>query len=153
MSDAIVAALGTLFGGGALVGIVQGWVSHKKGVRDTDVERDQTAFEQMKVILLEHKESIAELKAARDKDTRRLDDLSEENRLYRWTLIGVTDRLRQKPQGTVDDILDYLHERLPMLRKERDELAFGLASFGRPRLSVPFRLRHRRRSPDRKSVV
>src|SRR5699024_6583261 len=121
VSDAIVAALGTLFGGGALVGIVQGWVSHKKGIRDADVERDQTAFEQMKVILLEHKESIAELKAARDKDTRRLDDLSEENRLYRWTLIGVTDRLRQKPQGTVDDILDYLHERLPMLRKERDE--------------------------------
>src|SRR5699024_6060452 len=49
VSDAIVAALGTLLGGGALVGIVQGWVSHKKGVRDTDVERDQTAFEQMKV--------------------------------------------------------------------------------------------------------
>ena len=117
MSDAIVAALGALFGGGALVGIVQGWVSHKKGIRDADVERDQTAFEQMKTILTEHKESIAELKAARDKDTRRLDDLSEENRLYRWTLIGVTDRLRQKPQGTVDDILDYLHERLPMLRK------------------------------------
>src|SRR5690606_23682650 len=112
VSDAIVAALGALFGGGALVGIVQGWVSHKKGIRDADVERDQTAFEQMKVILLEHKESITELKAARDKDTRRLDDLSEENRLYRWTLIGVTDRLRQKPQGTVDDILDYLHERL-----------------------------------------
>ena len=56
MSDAIVAALGALFGGGALVGIVQGWVSHKKGIRDADVERDQTAFEQMKVILLEHKE-------------------------------------------------------------------------------------------------
>src|SRR5699024_8272375 len=121
VSDAIVAALGTLFGGGALVGIVQGWVSHKKGIRDADVERDQTAFEQMKVILLEHKESIAELKAAREKDTRRLDDLFEENRLYRWTLIGVTDRLRQKPQGTVDDILDYLHERLPMLRKDKGE--------------------------------
>ena len=121
MSDAIITALGALFGGGALVGIVQGWVSHKKGIRDADVERDQTAFEQMKTILAEHKESIAELKAAREKDTRRLDDLSEENRLYRWTLIGVTDRLRQKPQGTVDDILDYLHERLPMLRKERDE--------------------------------
>ena len=45
----------------------------------------------------------------------------EENRLYRWTLIGVTDRLRHKPQGTVDDILDYLHERLPMLRKDKNE--------------------------------
>ena len=54
-------------------------------------------------------------------ETRGLDDLFEENRLYRWTLIGVTDRLRQKPQGSVDDILDYLHERLPMLRKDRDE--------------------------------
>ena len=56
MSDAIVAALGALFGGGALVGIVQGWVSHKKGIRDADVERDQTAFEQMKVILLRSEE-------------------------------------------------------------------------------------------------
>ena len=121
MSDTIVAALGALFGGGALVGVVQGWVSHKKGIRDADVDRDQIAFEQMKVILLEHKESITELKAARERDTRRLDDLSEENRLYRWTLIGVTDRLRQKPQGTVDDILDYLHERLPMLRKEHTD--------------------------------
>ena len=121
MSDTIVALLGALFGGGALVGVVQGWVSHKKGIRDADVDRDQTAFEQMKVILLEHKESITELKAARERDTRRLDDLSEENRLYRWTLIGVTDRLRQKPQGTVDDILDYLHERLPMLRKDHTD--------------------------------
>ena len=119
MSDAIVAALGALFGGGALVGIVQGWVSHKKGVRDTDVERDQTAFEQMKVIVAEHKDSIAELRAARTEDSKRLDDLAEENRLYRWTLIGVTDRLRQKPNGTVDDILEYIHERLPMLRKDK----------------------------------
>ena len=119
MSDAIVASLGALFGGGALVGIVQGWVSHKKGVRDTDVERDQTAFEQMKAIVSEHKESIAKLEAARSEDTKRLDDLAEENRLYRWTLIGVTDRLRQKPQGTVDDVLEYIHERLPMLRKDK----------------------------------
>lgn len=121
MSDAVVTLLVAVFGGGTVAAIVQGIISHRKGVRDTDVERDQTAFAQMKTILNEHKESITELKAARDKDTRRLDDLSEENRLYRWTLIGVTDRLRQKPQGTVDDILAYLHERLPMLRKDRDE--------------------------------
>ena len=92
-------------------------MSHRKGVRDADVERDQTAFEQMKVILAEHKESITELKSARGEDTRRLDDLAEKNRLYRWTLIGVTDRLRQKPKGTVDDILDYIHERLPDAQK------------------------------------
>ena len=50
MSDAIVAALGALFGGGALVGIVQGWVSHKKGIRDADVERDQTALDRKSVV-------------------------------------------------------------------------------------------------------
>lgn len=120
MSDAVVTLLVAVFGGGTVAAIVQGIVSHRKGVRDADVERDQTAFEQMKVILAEHKESITELKSARAEDTRRLDDLFEENRLYRWTLIGVTDRLRQKPKGTVDDILDYMHERLPMLRKDKE---------------------------------
>lgn len=119
MSDAVVTLLVAVFGGGTVAAIVQGIVSHRKGVRDADVERDQTAFEQMKVILAEHKESIAELKSARGEDTKRLDDLAEENRLYRWTLIGVTDRLRQKPTGTVDDILEYIHERLPMLRKDK----------------------------------
>lgn len=120
MNDAVVTLLVAVFGGGTVAAIVQGIISHRKGVRDTDVERDQTAFEQMKVILGEHKESIAELKAARSEDTKRLDDLAEENRLYRWTLIGVTDRLRQKPQGTVDDILEYIHERLPMLRRDKE---------------------------------
>lgn len=119
MSDLVVTLLVGLFGGGTLIGFAQALVSHFKGVRDTDVERDQTAFEQMKTIVSEHKESIAKLEAARSEDTKRLDDLAEENRLYRWTLIGVTDRLRQKPQGTVDDILEYIHERLPMIRKDK----------------------------------
>lgn len=119
MSDAVVTLLVAVFGGGTVAALVQGIVSHRKGVRDTDVERDQTAFEQMKVILAEHKDSISTLQSAREKDTCRLDDLSEENRLYRWTLVGVTDRLRQKPKGTVDDILEYMHERIPTLRKDK----------------------------------
>ena len=119
MNDAVVTLLVGVFGGGTLIGFAQAIVSHLKGVRDSDVERDQTAFEQMKVIVAEHRESIAELRSARAEDTRRLDDLAEENRLYRWTLIGVTDRLRQKPQGTVDDILEYIHDRIPMLRKDK----------------------------------
>ena len=119
MSDLVVTLLVGVFGGGTLIGFAQALVSHFKGVRDTDVERDQTAFEQMKTIVSEHKESIAKLEAARSEDTKRLDDLAEENRLYRWTLIGVTDRLRQMPPLTPADILDYIHERLPMLRKDR----------------------------------
>lgn len=118
MSDAVVTLLVAVFGGGTIAALVQGIVSHRKGVRDTDVERDQTTFGQMKVILAEHKDSISTLQSAREKDTCRLDDLSEENRLYRWTLVGVTDRLRQKPKGTVDDILEYMHERIPTLRKD-----------------------------------
>lgn len=117
--EAIVTGLGVLFGGGTIAAIVQAVVSHKKGIRDADLARDQTAFEQMKVILAEHKDSISTLQSAREKDTCRLDDLSEENRLYRWTLVGVTDRLRQKPKGTVDDILEYMHERIPTLRKDK----------------------------------
>lgn len=127
MSDTIVTVFVALFSGGTVAAIVQGIVSHKRGVRDTDVEREQTAFEQMKVILAEHQGSIAslrkeisELQSARSEDTQRLNDLSEENRMYRWTMIGVTDRLRQKPKGTVDDVLEYIHGRLPALRKDKE---------------------------------
>lgn len=119
MSDAVVTLLVAVFGGGTVAALVQGIVSHRKGVRDTDVARDQTAFEQMKVILAEHKDSISTLQSAREKDTCRLDDLSEENRLYRWTLVGVTDRIRQMPPVTPEDLLEYINERQSMLRKDK----------------------------------
>ena len=43
-SEAIVTALVALFGGGTIAAVVQGFVSHKKGIRDADVAKDQTAI-------------------------------------------------------------------------------------------------------------
>lgn len=116
-AELIVTLIVGLSGGGVLTAIVRGVGSWRKGVREGDVARDQFIFNEMKETLASHKADIADLKASRDAEVKRVDALAEENRLYRWTLIGVTDRLRQKPQGTVDDILDYIHGRLPMLRK------------------------------------
>lgn len=113
MSDAVVTLLVGLFGGGTVSAIITAVTSWRKGVRDKDVEEDQNAFQQMQAILAEHKESIAALKADSIQDRKRLDDLAEENRLFRWTLIGVMDRLKQMPPLTPADILDYIREHVP----------------------------------------
>lgn len=115
MSDAVVTVLVGLFGGGTVTAIITAIASWRKGVRDKDVEEDQNTFQQMQAILEIHRADIAELKAVREQDQKRLNDLAEENRLYRWTLIGVSDRLRQMPPLTPNDILDYIREHIPGL--------------------------------------
>lgn len=127
-AELIVTLLIGLFGGGTVGAAIRGISSWRRGIRDNDVSRDQTVFAQMQAIVSEHKDSIADqkadiegLKVARAEDRADLDSLAEENRLYRWTLIGVTDRLRQMPPLTPADILDYIHERIPVLRKGKDQ--------------------------------
>lgn len=123
----VVTLMVGLFGGGGIAAVVTAISSWRKGIRDGDVEKDQSTFSQMQVLLKEHKESIVaqrkdidDLKTAQGEARVQLDSLAEENRLYRWTLIGVTDRLRQMPPLTPKDILDYIHERIPLLRKDHD---------------------------------
>lgn len=118
-TDAVVTLLVGLFGGGTVAAILDRIVTWRKGIREKDVEGEQNAFQQMQVILAEHKASIAELKADRSQDRKRLDDLAEENRLFRWTLIGVMDRLKQMPPLTPTDILDYIREHVPGIGKDR----------------------------------
>lgn len=118
-ADAIVTLLVGVFGGGTVAAGIRAVASWRRGIRDADVSRDQFLFNEMRETLASHKSDIAELKEGRETDRERLDSLAEENRLYRWTLVGVTDRLRQMPPLTASDILDYIHERLPMLRKDK----------------------------------
>lgn len=118
-TDAVVTLIVGLFGGGTVAAVVDRITSYRKGVREQDVEADQTAFQQMQAILSEHKQSIASLKADGEQGRKRLDDLAEENRLFRWTLIGVMDRLKQMPPLTPTDILDYIREHVPAIGKDR----------------------------------
>lgn len=126
-SQEIVTLLVGVFGGSGLAALFTAITSWRKGIRENDVEKEQSTFAQMQVIVKEHRDSLSTqkadieiLKAARAEDRAELESLAEENRLYRWTLIGVTDRLRQMPPLTPKDILDYIHERIPLLRKDHD---------------------------------
>lgn len=70
-SDAIVSLLVAVFGGGTIAAVVQGIVSHRKGVRDSDIAEDQTALQGYKDLAAEYKTDLAALKAEiREKDAR-----------------------------------------------------------------------------------
>lgn len=88
--EAIVAGLGVLFGGGTIAAVVQAIVSHKKGIRDTDVARDQTAVAGFKDLAEELRREIDRLKAARKEDSERIDRIEEQIKVERdlkWAAI------------------------------------------------------------------
>lgn len=60
--EVIVTALVTIFGGGTIAAVVQGVVSHRKGVRDSDIAEDQTALQGYKDLASEYKTDLAALK-------------------------------------------------------------------------------------------
>lgn len=77
-SEAIVAALVALFGGGTIAAVVQGVVSHKKGVRDADVARDQTAIQGFKDLAESLRTEVDRLKEARESDSARIDRIEQQ---------------------------------------------------------------------------
>lgn len=88
--EAIVAGLGVLFGGGTIAAVVQAVVSHKKGVRDADVARDQTVIAGFKDLAEELRKEVDRLKQAREEDRARLDRIEEQiktERNVKWTAI------------------------------------------------------------------
>lgn len=117
--ELIVTLIVGLAGGGTLGAVAKGVTSWRKGIREKESDADQSTFEQMQKILSIHRDDIAELKSDRITDTKRIDALAEENRLYRWTLVGVTDRIHQMPPVTPEDLLEYINERQTMLRKDK----------------------------------
>lgn len=62
-SEAIVTALIALFSGGTIAAAIQGIVSHRKGVRDSDITEDQNALQGYKDLASEYKTDLAALKA------------------------------------------------------------------------------------------
>jgi len=118
MIEAVVTLLVGAFSGGTIAAIVNGIVTHRKGARDSDAAEAQSTFAQMQQILDEHRTDIQQLKADRQAQEKRLDDLAEENRQYRWAIVGIRDRLKQMPPLTPADILDYIREHVPGLGKD-----------------------------------
>lgn len=103
--EAIVAGLGVLFGGGTIAAIVQAVVSHKKGIRDADVARDQTAIEGFRGLAEELRKEVDRLKRAREDDRARLDRIEEQIKIERdakWDAARYIHRLH-----------DWIAERMP----------------------------------------
>lgn len=89
-TEAVVAVIGVLFGGGTIAAIVQGIVSHKKGVRDADVAKDQTAIQGFKDLAESLRTEVDRLKAAREADSARIDRIEVQiavERDLKWTAI------------------------------------------------------------------
>lgn len=82
-SEAIVTALVALFGGGTIAAVVQGFVSHKKGIRDADVAKDQTAIAGFRDLAEELRREIDRLKAARKEDSERIDRIERQIKVER----------------------------------------------------------------------
>lgn len=92
--EAIVTGLGVLFGGGTIAAIVQAVVSHKKGVRDADVARDQTAIAGFKDLAEELRKEVDRLKQAREEDRARLDRIEEQIKTERNTKWAAIQHIR-----------------------------------------------------------
>ncbi|MGP5098409.1 hypothetical protein ACTXJ1_10355 [Brachybacterium alimentarium] len=89
-TEAVVAVIGVLFGGGTIAAVVQGIVSHKKGVRDADVAKDQTAIQGFKDLAESLRTEVDRLKAAREADSARIDRIEVQiavERDLKWTAI------------------------------------------------------------------
>lgn len=89
-SDAIVTLLVAVFGGGTVAAVVQGIVSHRKGVRDADVARDQTAIAGFRDLAEELRKEVDRLKAARAEDSARIDRIEQQiavERDLKWSAI------------------------------------------------------------------
>ena len=94
MSTDVVAILVAIFTGGFGVAVVNGWVSHKKGIRDSDVAADQNALQGYKDLAAEYKDDLAALKVEiREKDAEndaRFDRIEREldkERNTRWAAV------------------------------------------------------------------
>lgn len=83
--EAIVTGLGVLFGGGTIAAVVQAIVSHKKGIRDADLARDQSAIAGFKDLAEQLRKEVDRLKAAREEDSARIDRIEQEIKRERNT--------------------------------------------------------------------
>lgn len=120
-SDAIVTLLVAVFGGGTVAAVVQGIVSHRKGVRDADVARDQTAIAGFRDLAEELRKEVDRLKAARAEDSARIDRIEKQiavERDAKWSAIQYIRQLHTwitqhitgvDPPPVPDDLAQHIH--------------------------------------------
>lgn len=101
-SDAIVTALVAIFGGGTIAAVIQGIVSHRKGVRDSDITEDQNALQGYKDLAAEYKTDLADLKremretqAANSERFARIEAELSQERDMKWDAIRYIRRLHE----------------------------------------------------------
>lgn len=130
-SDAIVTALVALFGGGTIAAVIQGIVSHRKGVRDSDITEDQNALQGYKDLAAEYKTDLAALKAEMretqaanaERFTRIETELSTE-RSIRWAAVQYARDLvamiaRMMPGVSIPTPPDSLIDHIIVPRKDQ----------------------------------
>ena len=128
-SDAIVTLLVAVFGGGTVAAIVQGIVSHRKGVRDADVARDQTAIAGFRDLAEELRKEVDRLKAARAEDSERIDRIERQiavERDAKWSAIQYIRQLHSwivahipSTAGPVPPVPDDLTQHIHIPRKDQ----------------------------------
>lgn len=117
--EAVVAGLGVLFGGGTIAAIVQAIVSHKKGVRDADLARDQSVIAGFRDLAEQLRKEVDRLKAAREEDSARIDRIEQEikrERNTKWIAIQhirnlyawITQHIDADPPPVPDDLAAHI---------------------------------------------
>lgn len=89
-SEAILTLLVAVFGGGTAAAIIQGIVSHRRGVRDADVARDQNAIQGFRELTESLRGEVERLRADREEDRARIDRIEAQisvERDLKWSAI------------------------------------------------------------------
>lgn len=84
-SEAIVTLLVAVFGGGTAAAVIQGIVSHRKGVRDADVAKDQNAIQGFRELTESLRGEVQRLRADREEDRSRIDRIEQQIKVERDT--------------------------------------------------------------------
>ena len=128
--EAIVTALVALFSGGTIAAVVQGIVSHRKGVRDSDITEDQNALQGYKDLAAEYKTDLAALKtemretqAANTERFARIEAELATERSTRWAAVQyardlVSLIIRLLPGTAIPDPPDSLAAHIIIPRKD-----------------------------------
>ena len=89
-SEVILAAIAALTSGGGIVAGLRTWSDHRKGVRESDAERSETALDGFRSLVADLRTEVDRLKQDREQDRGRIDRIERQitvERDLRWSAI------------------------------------------------------------------
>ena len=124
----IVTVVSVLFGGGGVAALLKMFFDRSKGRREDALKQEQNSFAQLQEVIETLREEVDRLKASRAEDLEerrqdraRLDALEEQNRMYRWVLSEVLQRLHRMPEAIpTSDLIEFILTHIPNLRKDKE---------------------------------